>query len=80
MSVAWASETKAPVPGLPTSSAASSSPKPPAAAVSAAEAAKARQPAAMRRRRRDVSPAAPMSGPSALPTKPGIARTAPISA
>jgi hypothetical protein len=80
MSVAWARETKAPVAGLPIRRATSSSQNPPAAAVSAAEPAKARPPAAMRRRRRDVSPAAPSSGSRRLPTKPGTASTAPISA
>ena len=51
ISVACASETKAPVAGLPSKSAASRSPKPPARAVSPAEAAKKSPPTTITRRR-----------------------------
>ena len=79
MRVACASETNAPVAGLPSTSAKSRSQKLPAAAVSAADAAKETPPTTMRSRRREVSPTTPISGSSVLPTKPGIARTSPIS-
>ena len=79
MSDACARLTKAPLVGLPTSCATSSVQKPMAVADMAAATAKPMPPKTISPLRLPVSPASPISGSSALPTKAGTASSSPIS-